>query len=145
MIILGEKYSFSDIEYNRLKKSFDKITYISYKEKTPTTTIAQITTTLKQEKSKLIILNTQATLSPELITYLTKLEIQGITYVTIENFLEMYLQKCFISEELSTNTSFLEDIRNYTPFQYLQKRVIDIYWCLIITPSHTCSNNLFKI
>jgi len=134
MIILGEKYNFSDIEYNRLKKSFDKITHIKYKEKTPTTTIEQITATLKQEKSKLIILNTQATLSPKLITYLTKLEIQGITYVTIENFLETYLQKCFISEELSTNTSFLEDIHNYTPLQYAQKRVIDYIGVSLLLP-----------
>jgi len=134
MIILGEKYSFSNIEYNRLKRFFTTITHIKYKEKTPESTISQIKATLKEEKSKLIVLNTQATLHPKLITYLTKLEIQGITYVTIENFLETYLQKCFISEELSTNTSFLEEIHNYTPFQYLQKRIIDYLGVFLLLP-----------
>jgi len=134
MIILGEKYRFSDIEYNRLKKSFNKITLIKYKERASTEIIEQISLLLEKEKQKLIILNTQATLPPELITYLTKLEIQGIIYITIENFLETYLQKCFISEELSINTSFLEDIRNYTPFQYLQKRVIDYLGVFLLLP-----------
>jgi len=134
VIILGEKYSFSDIEYNRLKKSFANITHIKYREETSKKIIDQITTSLKKEKKKLIILNTQAILPSELITYLTKLEIQGIVYMTIENFLEIYLQKCFISEELSINTSFLEDIHNYSLFQYLQKRVIDYLGVFLLLP-----------
>ncbi|CAA6827797.1 MAG: Bacterial sugar transferase [uncultured Sulfurovum sp.] len=132
MIILGEKYSFSEIEYNRIKKYFKKITHVKYKEKSSQEILDQIASSLKGNKKSLIVLNTQAILSPELITYLTKLEVQGTTYITVENFLETYLQKCFISEELSINTSFLEDIHNYTIFQYIQKRLIDYLGVLLL-------------
>jgi len=123
LIILGDKYSFSSIEYNRIKKIFPNIIHISYKEKSVSKSIAEITIALK--KNDLIILNTQAVLHPKLITYLTNLEIHGIEYITIEHFLETYLQKCFITEELSTNTSFFEEIHRYSRFQYLQKRFVD--------------------
>ena len=33
MIILGDRYTFSDIELERLKKRFDTITHLSYKDK----------------------------------------------------------------------------------------------------------------
>jgi lipopolysaccharide/colanic/teichoic acid biosynthesis glycosyltransferase len=125
VLILGEKYNFSKIEYNRLKKHFKEIEHVKYKDKAPEETIDKIAVSIKEKKKKLIILNTQAILSPKLITYLSKLELQGITYITIENFLETYLQKCFISEELSIDTSFLEDIHDYSTLQYIQKRVID--------------------
>jgi lipopolysaccharide/colanic/teichoic acid biosynthesis glycosyltransferase len=125
VLILGEKYNFSEIEYNRLKKHFKEIKHVKYKDKAPEETIDKIAVSIKEKKKTLIILNTQAILSPKLITYLSKLELQGITYITIENFLETYLQKCFISEELSIDTSFLEDIYDYSTLQYIQKRVID--------------------
>lgn len=123
MIILGDKYQFSTIEYNRIKKLFPKIIHISYREKTANKSIDEIKQAL--EKNDLIILNTKAVLHPKLITYLTNLEIHGVDYITIEHFLENYLQKCFITEELSTDTSFLEEIHRYSHCQYLQKRTID--------------------
>lgn len=136
MIILGDKYHFSTIEYNRIKRNFPNLVHISYKKKSLEESINEIEKSLKLNKKKLIVLNTQAILSPKLITYLTKLEIQGIEYITIEHFLESYLQKCFISEELSVNTSFLEDIHPYSLFQYLQKRTIDyIAIILLLVPT----------
>ncbi|CAA6822222.1 MAG: Bacterial sugar transferase [uncultured Sulfurovum sp.] len=130
MIILGDKYNFSSIECSRIKKNFKKIKHISYKEKNVSDSISEIMTDL--EENELIVLNTQALLDPKLITYLTSLEIQGINYITVEHFLETYLQKCFISEELSFNTSFLEEIERYSPFQYLQKRIIDYVGVLLL-------------
>jgi len=129
LIILGDKYSFSAIEYNRIKKHFPKIIHISYKEKTAKKSIDAISIAL--QTNDLIILNTQAVLHPKLITYLTELEIEGVKYITIEHFLETYLQKCFITEELSTNTSFFEEIHRYSLFQYIQKRIID-YLAIIL-------------
>lgn len=125
MIILGDKYNFTKIEYNRIKKHFKNIHHISYKKSSTENNIAKISEALALNKSNLIVLNTQAILPSQLITYLTKLEISGVQYITIEHFLETYLQKCLITEELSTNTSFLEDIHPYTKFQYIQKRIID--------------------
>ena len=124
MIILGDKYTFTTIEYNRIKKNFKKITHISYKNHYVEDNINEIRATLQGDE--LIVLNTQAVVHPKLITYLTQLEIHhGIHYITIENFLETYLQKCLISEELSTDTSFLEEIHRYSSFQYFLKRIID--------------------
>lgn len=125
MIILGDKYNFTKVEYDRIKKNFKDITHISYKNVSTEESIEQIAKALKSTNKDLIVLNTQASLSPKLITYLTKLEILGIQYITIEHFLESYLQKCLINEEVSIDTSFLENIHPYTPFQYFQKRVID--------------------
>lgn len=125
MIILGDKYSFSKIEYNRIKKCFSSIEHISYKTSSTKENINKITEALKSNLNELIVLNTQALLPSELITYLTKLEIHGIKYITIENFLETYLQKCLITEGISSNTSFLEEIHPYTFLQYIQKRFID--------------------
>ncbi|CAA6823949.1 MAG: Bacterial sugar transferase [uncultured Sulfurovum sp.] len=125
MIILGDKYTFTKVEYSRVKKYFKHIIHISYKNASTEENINRISNALTSNHKDLIVLNTQASLSSELITYLTKLEILGIRYITIENFLENYLQKCLISEEVSINTSFLEDIHAYTPFQYFQKRLID--------------------
>lgn len=125
MIILGDKYTFAQVEYSRIKKSFDSITHISYKDVSTQETIQRISATLKESHQELIVLNTKASLSAELITYLTKLEILGIKYISIEKFLEKYLQKCLITEEVSVDTSFLADIHSYSRLQYCQKRVID--------------------
>lgn len=125
MIILGDKYTFTQVEYSRVQKSFDSITHISYKDTSSKQNIKRISNALKGNHEDLIVLNTKASLSSELITYLTKLEILGIKYITIENFLENYLQKCLITEEVSIDTSFLQEIHAYSHFQYVQKRVID--------------------
>jgi len=125
MIILGDKYTFTKVEDSRIKKHFKHVTHISYKNISTKETIKQISNRLKSHNKALIVLNTQALLSSELIVYLTKLEVLGIKYMTIEHFLEKYLQKCLIHEEVSIDTSFLENIHAYTPLQYFQKRVID--------------------
>lgn len=124
MIILGDRYTFSEIELNRLKKRFNTIDHISYKTLSTNECINQIEETLDSNNKKLIVLNTKATLDPKLLTFLTKLEVRGIQYITIEHFLENYLHKCLISEEIP-NAAFLEEIHSYTRFQYMQKRFID--------------------
>ena len=125
LIILGDKYSFSEIEYSRLKKKFNSIIHISYKSKPFHNNIDKINEALEQSTQRVIVLNTQAPLEKELIVYLTKLELQNVKYITIEHFLETYLKKYFISEELSVNTAFLEEVSPYSKFQYAIKRSID--------------------
>ncbi|MCH9740801.1 MAG: sugar transferase [Epsilonproteobacteria bacterium] len=131
MIILGDRYTFSQLELNRLKKQFKKINHISYKTLSAQESMEEIEKLLDSNSSKLILLNTKAILPSELLTYLTKLEIHGVRYITIERFLETYLHKCFITEE-STDVAFLENIHAYTHFQYIQKRVIDYLSILML-------------
>jgi lipopolysaccharide/colanic/teichoic acid biosynthesis glycosyltransferase len=124
MIILGDRYTFSKVEIERLKKRFRTITQISYKNSTSQDSIDSLKKLLKDQEDILIVLNTKVKLPYELLTYLTKLESSGIKYITLEHFLEKYLNKCYI--DLNTNTNaFLEDIHDYSLGQYLQKRLID--------------------
>ncbi|HIP26570.1 MAG TPA: sugar transferase [Flavobacteriaceae bacterium] len=131
MIILGNRYTFSEVELARLKKHFTSITHISYKNKGATESIKKVENTLKDSSPKLIVLNTKIKLPHKFLTYLTKLELKGIEYITLDHLLEKYLNKCYI--RLDSN-SFLEDIHAYTPFQYCQKRFIDFAALLFLFP-----------
>ena len=133
MIILGDKYTFSKVEIERLKRKFKTITQISYKNSTAEYSIDSLKKLLEKQTDILIVLNTQAKLPYELLTYLTKLELHGIKYITLENFLEVYLNKCYIDLNSNTN-SFLEDINNYTHFQYFQKRLVDYVAVTLLLP-----------
>ena len=124
MIILGDKYNFSEVEKGRLDRKFSSINYISYKILSTKRCITKIEKILKSENSKLIVLNTKVALSQKLLTYLTKLEIKGVRYITVECFMERYLHKCLIIDE-SFDVAFLDDIHSYTTAQKIQKRVVD--------------------
>ena len=133
MIILGDRYTFSKLELTQLKKQFATINHISYRTTSAKKSMIIIEDIISSTNTKIIILNTKATLPPKLLTYLTKLEIKGIKYITIEHCLERYLHKCFITKE-SKDVAFLEDIQPYSPFQYFQKRVIDAIGIIILFP-----------
>jgi len=122
MILLGDKYKFTPLEKEKLKKY--TLSYISYKGKDSKEVIKEIETILKHHKSQLIVLNTKEKLSNKLLKYLTSLELKGIKFLTIEHFLEKYLKKCYIPED-NSDTSFLDEIKPYTKLQYFQKRIID--------------------
>jgi len=133
MIILGDRYTFSTIELERLKKRFATITHISYKSMSPQESIHSVNTIIKNTSITLILLNTKVKLPHKLLTYLTKLELKGIRYITLEHFLEEYLNKCYINLDSNTN-AFLEDIHSYSPLQYCQKRVVDYTAVAILLP-----------
>ena len=130
MIVLGNKYNFTKYEIETLKKKFQEIINIPYKEKKAEDVIESIENALKKKKRKFIILNTSAPIPDKLITYLTNLELKGVSFISIEHFLEKHMQKCYIPED-HTDISFLENIKPYTKWQYIQKRAIDffgIFW-----------------
>ncbi len=133
MIILGDRYTFSKIELERLKKRFSTINHISYKNMGIQKSIKSVETVLNKTEITLIILNTKVKIPHKFVTYLTKLELKGVKYITLEHFLEKYLDKCYISLD-STSNSLLEDIHAYTPFQYCQKRVIDYIAVMALLP-----------
>ena len=133
MIILGDRYTFSKIELERLKKRFSTINHISYKNMGIQKSIKSVESVLKQADITLIVLNTKVKLPHKFVTYLSKLEIKGVKYITLEHFLEKYLNKCYISLDSKSN-SLLEEIHSYTPFQYCQKRVIDYTAVITLLP-----------
>jgi len=118
VLIIGEKYKFIDIEKQKLKAY--KLEYIKVDENL----IPTIEKKLKKEKYKLLILNTNKKLSNEILQYLTSLELKEIKFLTIEHFLEEYLGKIYIPKD-NSNISFLDEIKPFSKWQYLLKRVID--------------------
>jgi len=131
MIILGERYTFSTVEKERLKKQFKQIIHLNYKDKPASECIKKLSKLLDQQSVSLIVLNTQAVLPEKLLNYLTRLELCGVHYMSIERFLEKYLHKCLINEE-HPNLYLAQEIHPYSPWQYVQKRLIDYISILLL-------------
>ena len=129
MLILGQKYNFTDLELQRLNKKFSSIKTIAYKDKNPDDVIAEIEELLKKDSFTIIVLNTKAKVDEKIIKYLTNLKfnIQNSTFkiISIEHFLEEYLQKCYIPES-NDDLHYLDDIKPFNLWQRLQKKLVDI-------------------
>jgi len=113
MLVIGKKYIFNNFDKEKIKR---KITYINASKK-------DIEKVLKNNKFKYIILNLENP-DNELIKYLTSLELKGYKFLTIENFLEKYLQKLYIPTN-NTKISYFEEVKPYNKLEYLIKRIID--------------------
>ena len=127
MIILGNKYTFTNLELQRLEKKFTTINKISYKGEKPKDVIAQIEANI-QSKTSIIVLNTKAKVDDEIIKYLTNLKFNPkhttLKIISIEHFLEQYLFKCYIPED-NDDLHYLDDIHDLSFFQKFQKVLID--------------------
>lgn len=124
MIVLGQKHTFTEEEFTFLQNNFTSIDYVEYKKENPQTIIQKIEQYLQANNSRIIILNTKASISDDLIAYLTNLELNGVKFITISIFLEEYFHKCYIHED-QTDISFLAHIKYLSPLQYTFKRFID--------------------
>jgi len=118
MIIIGEKYKFTPLETEKLQKNFE----LNFIKNTPDIN-NEIEKILQKNKKKIIVLNITNP-SPKLIKHLTDLELKGIKYYTVENFLEKYLQKLYIPRD-NSNIDYLDEIKPFNKFQYFIKRIID--------------------
>ncbi len=124
MIVLGKRHTFSEAELERLKEAFGTIDFVSYRNQEPQATIKHLQYAIANGRKSLIVLNTIARIPDELLSYLISLESHGISYLSVESFLERYLHKCYIPED-QTNVDFLEKIHPYTQIQYVLKRMMD--------------------
>jgi len=132
MIVLGSRYKFTSLELEALKDIFENIDFIDYKDKNPKSVVDKISQAIKNDRKRLIVLNTKATISDELISLLTQLELDGVSFITLSEFLEKYLHKCHIYED-KTDISFLSHIKHLTLRQYILKRVIDFVGVAFVT------------
>ncbi|GAB6045597.1 hypothetical protein JCM11957_11950 [Caminibacter profundus] len=112
MIVIGEKYKFIPLEIEKIK---DNIIYIKENEKNLISQIDNL------KNNSLVILNTKKFPPKELINYLKS---KNIKYLTIEEYLEKYLQKLYIPKD-NSNLDFLDKIKPFSKWQYFQKRTID--------------------
>ncbi len=137
MLILGQKYIFTELELTRLNKQFITINSLPYKDMNPLEVIEKIKTALTKNEYALIILNTKVTVDNQIIKFLTNLKydkhFRKVRFIGIEQFLEKYLHKCYIPED-NTDLHFLDNIQTYSIFQHMQKRAIDFFgiFCLFL-------------
>ena len=125
MIVLGRKYRFTKFEKQRLKKDKHKITIIRYRNRDPKEVIEDIKALIDSKKVTTIIINTKVKVDDETIKYLTNLQFEKNIYITsIEKFMEKNLQKCYIPEN-NKDLNYLSDIKPFSTFQYIQKRLVD--------------------
>lgn len=125
MIILGYEYTFLEIEKQKLEKKFGSLHFINYEKQDSQLTLRNIMKTAKEENISHIVLNISSSPDEKIVNALTKLNVeQNVRFTTIEHFLEKYLGKCYIPN-VYKDLHYLEDIKSFTSFQYLQKRVID--------------------
>lgn len=137
MLMLGEKYTFTKLEKQRLEKKLINYSTISYRNKNPDSVIIDIKTHLDKDKFTMIVLNTREKVDDIIIKFLTNLKYnenyKKIKIYTIEHFLEKFLHKCYIPEDQS-DLHYLNDIKPFSTWQYIQKRAIDyfgIFWLLL--------------
>lgn len=125
MIILGRKYKFTKFEKQRLKKNKIKTTIIRYANRDPKDVLEDVKVTLENDNYKTIVLNTKVKVDDDIIKFLTELRLENkVAIITIEHFLEKYLQKCYIPDD-HINLDYLDTIKPFSTWQYIQKRVID--------------------
>ena len=128
MLILGEKYKFTNIELKKLNKKFDKVDIVKYAARPFAEVQLQIEGLLKNHNYKFLIINTKEFIDPKMIKFLTLLQFRfnhkRFKILTIEKFLEKFFHKCYIPDD-GRDLEFLSNIRPYNDFEYATKRVID--------------------
>lgn len=132
VLVLGRKYKFTELEKQRLNKKFKKQIVIKYTQRDPNEVLNEIKTLVEQTNITLIVLNTRASVPDEIIKYFTSLRFErNITLITIEQFVEKYLHKCYIPED-HTDLNYLQNIKPYNIFEYFLKRVLDYSGAIIL-------------
>ena len=135
MIILGEKYAFTSLELEKLRKKFGQVNFLSPETSDAKALRGALENLIKSGDQRLIVLNTAKPVDGKLVRFLTLLQFKTkykkIKFLNVENFLEIYLHKCYIPEN-GENLNFLEEIRPYGAFAYTLKRIIDYASCLVL-------------
>jgi len=135
MIILGEKYTFTSLELEKLRKKFGQVNFLSHENSDAKALRSALENLIKSGNQRLIVLNTAKPVDSKLVRFLTLLQFKTkykkIKFLNVENFLEIYLHKCYIPEN-GENLNFLDEIRPYGTFGYVLKRMIDYASCLVL-------------
>lgn len=128
MLVLGEKYKFTKLELERLRRKFPQISFVKYAGPSSREVRLEIKALLKENSYKYLVINTRVAVDAEMIKFLTLLQfrfrLRRIKIITIEKFLEKFLEKCYIPQD-DHDLKFLSDIKPYNAFEYLMKRAID--------------------
>lgn len=130
ILVVGSKYIFNEIDKKNLKQTFKEITFVKYDGKKTREVRKEIEGILALNNYQFIVLNIEIYIDKNTIKYLTllqfRLQKRNIKIITIENFLEKFLQKCYIPDD-DRDLNFLSDIRAYNAFELFLKRAIDYF------------------
>ncbi|MDY0117688.1 MAG: sugar transferase [Sulfurimonadaceae bacterium] len=128
MLVLGRKHKFSEQELQKLNKKFKNIKITRYTQRVQDDVLQELEEAISSEHYTLLVLNTKAKVGDDIIKFLTNLQFREgrkpLRIISIENFMERYLQKCYIPDD-HTNLDFLESIKPFNPVEYALKRAID--------------------
>lgn len=140
MLILGRKYKFTELELARLEKKFKNIAHIKYRDRLEEDVLKELDLYIHNNDFDIFVLNTKAKVGDNIIKYLTKLQFEKrnrkIQIITIEQFVEKYLNKCYIPED-NNDLHYLIDIKPYNAFEYAIKRVIDYVAVFFLWLAHS--------
>ncbi|WP_169754211.1 sugar transferase [Campylobacter curvus] len=135
MLILGNKYVFSERDKKQLSKKFKNFDIILYEKEDPKKIRKYIGKLLKNKKYSHLILNTSAKIDSKIIRYLTLIQFKtrqhNLKIITIEDFLESDLKKCYIPSE-QNNLNFLAQIHPYNKIEYIIKRIVDFIGVILL-------------
>lgn len=147
MLILGKKNKLLKEDKDLLQNQFETIHEIDIANDTTEDIITKITSFVKKEKVKHIVLNLDKTISIELGSYLEDLDYSGVQFMTYSDFSSKYLNKCHI-EFNDKNFKVLQDIKHDSAKQF-GKRVFDIVFSLfaiiLLSPVYIVVALLIKI
>ncbi|KZN15205.1 hypothetical protein OA79_02350 [Marinomonas sp. TW1] len=123
VVVLGNGYEFTDFEISRLERQ--KISLIMLNSIDPT----DLKNKVAKFSADYLLMNLSDTANNKLIKELTKLELDGVKLLSLPNFMEIFLRKCFIPYE-SMDLSYLSRIRSFSKKDLLLKRLTDLICAL---------------
>lgn len=128
MLVLGKKYDFTELELKKLSNKFEEISLVEYANNNSREVRLEIESLLKKRSYKFLVINTSKNVDAKMIKFLTILQFRfykkRLKIITIEKFLEKFLQKCYIPDD-NNDLKFLTDIKPYNGFEFFIKRIID--------------------
>lgn len=133
MIILGRKHKFSEDELKQLGKKFKSIHIVKYTDRDQSEVLSEIKA-IFEDDFDMLVLNTKATVSDEIIKFITKLQFKQrkkLKILTVEDFVEKYFQKCYIPSDHG-DLQFLATIKPYNWWQMGLKRAVDIIGVIVL-------------
>jgi lipopolysaccharide/colanic/teichoic acid biosynthesis glycosyltransferase len=135
MIVLGKKYKFTPLEEQRLAKKFKHFNVIATSNRDPQEVIAELAEYISINGASMLVLNMRNRVHDDIVKYLTTLQFQNkkkrFVVMGMSRFTEEYLHKCYIPDD-NYNLYFLENIVRFTPWQNVQKRMIDYFGVFVL-------------
>jgi exopolysaccharide biosynthesis polyprenyl glycosylphosphotransferase len=126
LMVLGSRHRFSKLELDLLYKRFHNVNFIAYKDMDIDYIIGLINEILDSSTRKnIILLNIHTSIPNKLLRYLSNnIQKDKIEYLTIQSFMERYLKKTFIPDDL-TDINFLEEIKSFSFVEKTIKALIE--------------------